>query len=251
MATAADTIVNYPLWMYAKRSSAGLCGPTSPYLLYKGCFSIWLSTGPTIIAEEAISRTVAELSDGASSNSLSKLGAGVLAGATAAVLITSPVEDIVTKAHARGTSVLSILQTKIRSRNGLISLCLPHGALACAGREVPFATSLFCVQPAVSKWMSTGKKPQLQHELSGAVVAAAVGCPLGQAPAVVMAYQQANDVNFKTAFDILSRQGTRRLFRGVIARTVSCASTMAIVPIVSKLLNFELQEERHNVRPCV
>ena len=223
-AMACDIVINYPLWIVAKRVGAGLSALPPLHRLYAGGGALWVSIAPTTILEDGVS-TVLKPRCG-------DLAASAASGAIAGVCVTSQVEQCITASHARN---LSVRETAVAIyRRGVAGLILPPGMLATACREVPFAAALFAVRPRLRK-IAEERYPTTQRflrELSCGVAAASVAGPASHAPSVVAAYQQATDVTPSRAVaDIYAAGGLRAFFRGLPARTVSLAGTFTVVPL--------------------
>ena len=141
-AMGADVVINYPLWIVAKRVGAGLSAFPPIRRLYAGGGALWVSIAPTTIIEDGVS-TVLKPRYG-------DLAASATSGAIAGLCVTSQVERCITAAHARNLSVRETAVTIYR-RGGVAGLALPPGMLATACREVPFAAALFAVRPRLRK----------------------------------------------------------------------------------------------------
>ena len=223
-AMACDIVINYPLWIVAKRVGAGLSALPPLHRLYAGGGALWVSIAPTTIIEDGVS-TVLKPRCG-------DLAASAASGAIAGVCVTSQVERCITASHARN---LSVRETAVAIyRRGVAGLILPPGMLATACREVPFAAALFAVRPRLKR-IAEERYPTTQRflrELSCGVAAASVAGPASHAPSVVAAYQQATDVTPRQAIaKIYAAGGLREFFRGLPARTVSLAGTFTVVPL--------------------
>ena len=223
-AMGADIVINYPLWIVAKRVGAGLSALPPLHRLYAGGGALWVSIAPTTIIEDGVS-TVLKPRCG-------DLAASAASGAIAGLCVTSQVERCITASHARN---LSVRETAVAIyRRGVAGLILPPGMLATACREVPFAAALFAVRPRLRK-IAEERYPTTQRflrELSCGVAAASVAGPASHAPSVVAAYQQATDVTPRQAIaKIYAAGGLREFFRGLPARTVSLAGTFTVVPL--------------------
>ena len=224
-AMACDIVINYPLWIVAKRVGAGLTAFPPLRRLYAGGGALWVSIAPTTIIEDGVS-TVLKPRCG-------DLAASAASGAIAGVCVTSQVERCITASHARNLSV-SESAMAIYKRGGVAGLIFPPGMAATACREVPFAAALFAVRPRLRK-IAEERYPTTQRflrELSCGVAAASVAGPASHAPSVVAAYQQATDVTPRQAIaKIYAAGGLREFFRGLPARTVSLAGTFTVVPL--------------------
>ena len=225
-AMGADIVINYPLWIVAKRVGAGLTALPPLHRLYAGGGALWASIAPTTILEDGVS-TVLKPRCG-------DLAASAASGAIAGVCVTSQVERCITAAHAsRGLSVRETA-VAIYQRGGVAGLLLPPGMAATACREVPFAAALFAVRPRLKR-IAEERYPtthRFLRELSCGVAAAAVAGPASHAPSVVAAYQQATEATPSRAVaDIYASGGLRAFFRGLPARTMSLAGTFTVVPL--------------------
>ena len=225
-AMGADIVINYPLWIVAKRVGAGLSALPPLRRLYAGGGALWVSIAPTTIIEDGVS-TVLKPRCG-------DLAASAASGAIAGVCVTSQVERCITAAHAsKGLSVRETV-VAIYQRNGVAGLISPPGMAATACREVPFAAALFAVRPrlrAIAEERYPGTQ-RLLRELSCGVAAASVAGPASHAPSVVAAYQQATDATPSRAVaEIYAAGGLRAFFRGLPARTMSLAGTFTVVPL--------------------
>ena len=129
-AMGADIVINYPLWIVAKRVGAGLSALPPLHRLYAGGGALWVSIAPTTIIEDGVS-TVLKPRCG-------DLAASAASGAIAGVCVTSQVERCITASHARDRGVGETVAALYR-RGGVVGLALPPGMLATACREVPFA----------------------------------------------------------------------------------------------------------------
>ena len=54
-AMGADILINYPLWIVAKRVGAGLSALPPLHRLYAGGGALWISIAPTTIIEDGVS----------------------------------------------------------------------------------------------------------------------------------------------------------------------------------------------------
>ena len=54
-AMACDIVINYPLWIVAKRLGAGLSALPPLHRLYAGGGALWVSIAPTTIIEDGVS----------------------------------------------------------------------------------------------------------------------------------------------------------------------------------------------------
>lgn len=134
--------------------------------------------------------------------------------------------------------------------------------LAMVGREVPFASALFFVQPMMFNYMHTGvagagkgvepsntdtgnlSLQKLSTSALCGVLTSMLVTPISQAPSVIAAYQQGHRASVPEAVqDIRRRYGWRGFFRGLGARTFSLAGTFTVVPLVLERLDNVLGDE--------
>ena len=223
-----DIVINYPLWIVAKRVGAGLSalppstqavrrrrralGVDRPYHHHRGRrvhgpkAAVW---GPRGVCGVRRDR--------------GRLRRRRLTGRTV---------------HHRGPRQLKCIIGRERlpwpsttRRRRWINLAARHAATAC--REVPFAAALFAVRPRLRK-IAEERYPTTQRflrELSCGVAAASVAGPASHAPSVVAAYQQATDVTPRQAIAKIRAAGGLEFFRGLPARTLSLAGTFTVVPL--------------------
>merc|ERR1719428_1433432 len=159
LGSGADIVVNYPLWITAKRLGAGLSWP-SVAEVYKGGGLLWASQFPTIACEDLGSRALVPCVRSMFGSSLSidvehAIAAGA-AGALAGVVVASPTENVVTRAHKTGSSTL--VATLDIAKRGPRQALLPRGVAAMMGREIPFSLGLFFLKDRAhdlcSKWFN-------------------------------------------------------------------------------------------------
>ena len=224
-AMGMDIVINYPLWIVAKRVGAGLSALPPLHRLYAGGGALWVSIAPTTIIEDGASTLLKPR--------WGDLAASAASGAIAGVCVTSQVERCITASHARECGVGETIKALYR-RGGVAGLMFPPGMAATAWREVPFAAALFAVRPRLRK-IAEERYPGTQRflrELSCGVAAASVAGPASHAPSVVAAYQQATEASPRQAMaDIYAAGGLRAFFRGLPARTLSLAGTFTVVPL--------------------
>lgn len=253
---ATDIALNYPLWIIAKRMGVGMPAvPSTLPELYKGGGSLWISLGPTTILEDFSKQSIehhvlpASIPGGLGIDR--ELVSSVFAGAFSAALFCAQVEHAITASHAQNTSMSGAFRHIYEKRGGVKGLLVPPGILAMMFREMPFVAALFYVRPAVtarvyggSSSSSTGNeandvgtatplKRRLHLELLCGLITSSMTSPVAHVPSVVAAYQQGHGVKLRQAVtDIYQQGGLRAFWRGLIARTLSIAGTMAVVPMV-------------------
>lgn len=150
-----------------------------------------------------------------------------------------------------------------KQRGGLRALLLPHGMAMTVCREIPFASSMFFIQPLMREWIHghlnsptpSASSSSSSHSLSTSssssavsallsslrsfgcdalcgLLTAALACPISHVPSVLAAYQQSRQISVGHAFSELWAQGgVRELLRGFGARTISLAGTLTVVPL--------------------
>lgn len=100
--TFVDIIINYPLWIYAKRACAGLSPPRAREL-YKGGGSLLCSNGPMVVAQDATTGAILRVAEGG--GAAAHAAAACASGAVGGLLVGAQVEALITRAHASGASV--------------------------------------------------------------------------------------------------------------------------------------------------
>ena len=247
----ADMLVNYPLWIVAKRVSAGL-GPPAIHELYKGSTSLLVAFGPMILVQDSSTAFMLRRFEGClESPTLAHASSAAIAGAVGALTVGSQIEGVITRAHATKQTVLQATRSIYETR-GLAALLAPYGMTAMVGREVPYAGCLFFlsgyIRSRVTQAWPTGashngsEPPEGQaqapispgsmlRDMLSAAMTAAVAGPLSQAPSVVAAHQQAHQVSLLTACrEISAAGGLRSFFGGLAPRTTSLAGSLFIFP---------------------
>lgn len=206
-AMGADVIVNYPLWIVAKRVGAGLKALPPLSLLYSGGGALWLSIAPTCIIEDGVTTELKRYVDAPD-----VILAGC-SGVAAAVCVTSQVERVITCAHARCVSVSAAAASILKER-GVRSLLLPPGMTAMALREAPFAAALFALRPRISEAVerrAPPNTPRPARELACGCAAAAVGAPPSHAPSVVAAYESPRGICLRRVIEGGAAAATTRI----------------------------------------
>ena len=151
-------------------------------------------------------------------------------------------EYVICQAHAKNQASTLIAARTILKQNGLFYLLNPPGLVATCFREIPFAATLFYIHPLIREhWEARYPQDPQEYsvvskiiaEFSCGVAAAAVSCPISQAPMTVAAYQQAESLSLMPAIrQIYSQGGVQAFFRGLVPRMVSLAGTFTVVPVV-------------------
>ena len=159
-ASAADMICNFPLWIVAKRLSAGV-GLPNVSELYKGSGSLYFAMGPMVVVQDGSTALALDKFNQAGVGPQAALCASaMLSGAVGALAVGAQVEGCITRAHATGETVLGAAQSTWRA-GGAVALVVPHGACMVVGREIPYAGCLFFL----SGWIRGKLKEQHeQHE---------------------------------------------------------------------------------------
>lgn len=243
-ACAIDITINYPLWVYAKRITAGLGRPPLREV-YKGGGSLLFACGPMVAVQDrcthVLLRALGAAADGSSGGQPGTAAhalAACVSGAVGAVTVGSQVESVIMRAHAQGGSVLETLR-RTCAANGLAALAAPYGTLMVAAREVPYSGTLFFLSGFVRGELHRAWGGSAADSVAGraaidvfsALCSAAVAGPLSHAPAVVASHQQAHGVTITAACrDIAASGGLRAFYRGVVPRTVTLAGTLLVIP---------------------
>lgn len=247
----ADMVINYPVWILAKRWSAGLGSPKGFGEYYKGATSLLFSYGPMMLVEDHTTGLMVRSLDGVTgSQTAAHFAAACFSGAVGAVTIGAQIEGVITRAHATGETVFEAAKSMVAAR-GIASIAAPYGALAMAGREIPFAGAVFCLSGLIraqlrAAWPTAAESSgssdgsggaSVLRDLFGASIAACVAGPLSQPPSVVAAHQQAHQVSIGAACrKIYTRGGYRGFFSGLVPRTASIAGTTFVMTFVVESL---------------
>ena len=137
---SADMLVNYPLWITAKRVSAGLTMP--PFKdIYKGSGSLMFAMGPMIVVQDASTAVMLRVLEGHLQPTPAHATAACISGAVGALTVGAQIEAVITRAHATQVTIAQATRNTYRA-GGLLALLAPHGAMMIAGREVPYAGCL-------------------------------------------------------------------------------------------------------------
>jgi hypothetical protein len=260
-ASAADMLVNFPLWIVAKRASAGVGFPPLNEM-YKGATSLYVAMGPMVIVQDASGALMRRPLDRTLDPTTALAVSAAVSGAVGALTVGSQIEGVITRAHATGQTVLGAARSTYAS-GGLLALAVPHGALAIAGREVPWAGCLFFLSGWVRERLdgllnsrSSAKQGQAGAGVGGseakgndvvpshggglsmratgtqmlaAALTACVAGPISHVPSVIGAYQQAHAVGIGEACAAIKRQfGYRGFWGGLLPRTGSLAGSLFV-----------------------
>lgn len=257
-----DMAINFPMWISAKRVSAGL---TMPRLgeVYKGSGSLMFAMGPMIVVQDATTAVVLRFSDGKFDPTAAQAASACVAGAVGALTVGAQIEAVITRSHAIQQTITQTAWTTFRA-SGIVALVAPFGAMMIAAREVPYAGCLFFLSgwirarldstwpPAVigsggsSSSSSAGdaggagtgaggsggrNRSSILRDIAAAALTASIAGPISQAPSVIAAHQQAHAVSFGVACQqILAKSGPRGFYGGLLLRTTSIAGTMFVFP---------------------
>lgn len=238
---AADIMINYPLWIIAKRTSAGLTFPPLGEL-YKGGGGLLCSQGPMIVTQDASTAMCLRFTDGRLSPDASLCASSCFSGAVGALLVGAQMEAVITRAHSTHVSVVQAARNAYGA-GGVLALLAPYGALMMACREVPFAGCLFFlsgyVRARLEALFPDGGVPR---DMAAAAVTASVAGPLSHAPNVVAAHQQANLTPLgETVRSIYARAGLRGFVAGLLPRTASLAGTLFVFPFTVERVQAKLE----------
>ena len=144
------------------------------------------------------------------------------------------------------SNIIETTRSLYRS-HGALYLFAPPGIAAMIGREIPFASCLFWLQPRLDHmskvFYGDVEKLSIAKDLSVGIATSAIATPISHVPSVVAAYQQGMGVGLQTAVTDLYRiGGFREFWRGFAARAISLAGTMTVVPLVLRLLKPRQEE---------
>lgn len=239
-ACAADMIINFPLWITAKRVSAGLSLPGLPEL-YKGSGSLFLAMGPMLtIADKSTAISLGLLEDRVGNVDARHAIASCVSGAVGALCVGGQIEGHIARAHATGHTVWQTVCIAYRT-GGPALLALPHGTLMVAAREFPYGGCLFFLSGRIreqvrtaigSDGASSNAVKRIASDMASAALTAVVAGPLSHAPSVVAAHQQAHGVPFLEACNQIRRSaGVKGFFLGLLPRTCSLAGSLFVFPL--------------------
>ena len=247
-----DMAINYPMWISAKRVSAGL---TMPRLgeVYKGSGSLMFAMGPMIVVQDATTAVVLRFLDGKLDPTAAQAASACVAGAVGALTVGAQIEAIITRSHAIQQTITQTAWTTFRA-SGIVALVAPFGAMMIAAREVPYAGCLFFLSGWIrarldSTWPPTvtgsgggssssssagsggRSRSSILRDIAAAALTASIAGPISQAPSVIAAHQQAHAVSFGVACQhILAKSGPRGFYGGLLLRTTSLAGSMFVFP---------------------
>lgn len=247
--TFTDIVVNYPLWVYAKRMQAALGAPKVTEL-YKGAGSLLFCSGPMITVQDFSTGAILKLFGSEVSANAAHAMSACLSGAIGALTVGSQVESVITRAHASGTSVFSVIQ-KTYATGGIAALVAPYGGLMVAAREIPYAGTLFFLSGWLNSRLrvlsdSDERGSHLGLDVLTALCSAAVAGPVSHAPSVIASHQQARSVTVSAACrEIAATGGLNSFYRGLVPRTLTLAGSLFVIPFTIRELQplIELREK--------
>lgn len=238
-ACSADIIVNYPLWIYAKRIMAGLSRPRLGEI-YKGAGSLLFSCGPMMTLQDHSTHFILQRLGDDKKAQNSHFFSACVSGAVGGLFVGAQVESVITRAHAQRETVWRTFQSTYAKKGGLAALALPYGALMVAAREVPYAGTMFFLSHWIRTQLNGGDElgahvstsHHIGRDLLTAFVSAAIVGPISHAPSVIASHQQANNVTISTACrEMYAAGGFRSFYRGIIPRTITLAGSLFVIPI--------------------
>ena len=244
---SADMVVNYPLWISAKRIAAGLTLPPVGEI-YKGSGSLLLAMGPMIIVQDATTAVMLRFFDGKLDPTIAHASSACISGGVGALAIGAQIEAVITRAHASNETIVQSARNTFRA-GGAFAIVAPYGAMMIAAREVPYAGCLFFLSGWIRAkldivWAVRASEPGSQdgggsgtagsgilRDMAAAVLTASVAGPISQAPNVIAAHQQAHAVSFPEACRrIIARAGYGGFYGGLLTRTASLAGSLFVFP---------------------
>jgi len=237
-ASAADMLVNFPLWIVAKRVSAGLKLPAMSEL-YKGSSALYLAMGPMTVIEDGSTSVVIRGLGDYLSPTVALATAASVSGATGALAAGAQAESIIMRAHATQQRVWPTA-VAMQAAGGWRSVLAPHGMAMIVAREVPYSGCLFFlsgqVRSALRSDVGTDRFGILRDMLAAALTALVAG-PLSHVPATIASHQQAHAMPLQDACrDIYRASGMRGFLSGLVPRTVSLAGSLCVVPFAIETL---------------
>jgi hypothetical protein len=251
-ALSSDMLMNYPLWITAKRVSAGLSVPPLREL-YKGSGSLMFAMGPMLVVQDGSTAVMLRALEGRLDPTAAYAASACFSGAVGALTVGAQIEAVIVRAHATKRTIGQTVAGTY-SQRGALGLVAPHGALMIAAREVPYAGCLFFLSgwirgrlddlwplPAASPGTTSApgqwSSRSVLRDVVSAVLTAAVAGPISQAPNVIAAHQQAHAMSLGAACrEIASRGGVSGFFSGLLPRTVSLSGSLFIFPFTMEVL---------------
>lgn len=243
-ACAADMLVNFPLWICAKRISAGLSLPPAREI-YKGSGSLYLAMGPMTIVEDGSTALALPVLGGRLEPAAAHAASACFAGGVGALAVGCQVEGVITRAHATGETVLAAARSTHAAR-GWGALLMPHGAAMIACREVPYAGCLFFLSGHIRSRLREaglagggggGGWRGTCTDMLGAALTACVAGPISHVPSVIASHQQAHAVSLPDACRAIhAAAGARGFWAGLLPRTGSLAGSLFVMPFAVESL---------------
>uniref|UniRef100_A0A7S0P2B5 Mitochondrial carrier protein n=1 Tax=Calcidiscus leptoporus TaxID=127549 RepID=A0A7S0P2B5_9EUKA len=242
-ASAADMIVNFPLWIAAKRLSAGLSLPSAREL-YKGSGSLYLAMGPMTVIADGTTSIVTRALHGVLDPTPSLFAAASVSGAAGAVSFGAQVENLIVRAHSTRSSIWKTT-TDVFGAGGLRALALPPGLAMIVAREVPYCGCLFFLSDQVRRALRSDEaasaSSRVPRDMLAASLTACVAGPISHVPSVIAAHQQAHAVSLLAACAHIRRTaGARGFCAGLVPRTVSLAGSLFVLPFSIEALQTAL-----------
>ncbi len=243
-AAAADMVINFPLWIAAKRISASLPLPSLSFSeLYKGSGSLYVAMGPMMVVEDRATAVALGALDGRIGPEAAHAASACFAGVVGGLCIGAQVEGTIVRAHSTSQTVLQAARSTFAS-GGLLSLLAPYGALMIACREMPYAGCLFFLSGRIRDRVrgaiggdGASRPARLAGDVASAAMTAAVAGPLSHPPSVVAAHQAAHAVSLPAACAAIMRSGGRAgFFAGLLPRTISLTGSLFVMPFTIEAL---------------
>lgn len=243
-------LVNFPLWIVAKRMSAGVGMPPLREL-YKGSGSLYVAMGPMVVVQDGSTSVALRALEGKLEPTAAFAASACASGAVGALVIGSQIEGLITRAHATGATIVQTASAT-HATGGAMALALPHGAVMTAAREIPYAGCLFFLSGWIRERLhgrvaasegggagggSDDYKARVARDVLGASLTACVAGPISHVPSVIAAYQQAHALSISAACKALAATGgVRAFFGGLLPRTVSLAGSLFVMPFTIEAL---------------
>ena len=231
VAAGADMLLNFPLWIAAKRISASLPPlPEKKMHVYNGATALFAAYGPMTVVEDATVNAVKRID-------APPPVAAAIGGVAGALLVGAQTEALVTRAHALNDSVPAAMRDAY-ARGGLRGLVIPPGLAMVLAREVPYATCLFWLSGRVRRKFANPRavhdppwrSSRLTRDYFAALCTAIVAGPVSHVPACIGAHQQAHATDISTSLVQLRSPGGAGLWAGLLPRTLSLSGSLFIVP---------------------
>ncbi len=222
-----DAYINHPLWALKTRQQAGMPFTLNPRILYRGVVSHALSSVPMDMLQVTVSRVAMERLLPKDTSYTTRRLLGGLIGGTAAALISSPAELVMT-CQQQGFNPITALKAHPFK-----------GFLSAAGRDSLFCCGFFAAVPLVREALE-------EKDVSSSLAATVAGLSSGVFTAVIshpcdtlktLIQSSKEKKTYKDAFkEAMQIHGWKGLFTGLPLRTARVASGIFILGTMNDFL---------------